>query len=105
MFKIICALMLSVCILHSASAFNRTEYEEAILELAENPFFIAEFAKFMKDQLEIEPNYLNYTPFDNIEYNFPCEKESDSTVPKSVNRLRPQDIKIVGALGDSLTAA
>lgn len=105
MSKIIYALLLSVCVWHTSLAFNATEYEEFILAMAEDPLFIAEFAKFMQDNLAIEPNYHSYTPFPNGTFKFPCEKDSDPTVPTSVNRLRPQDIKVVGALGDSLTAA
>ncbi|XP_077197603.1 phospholipase B1, membrane-associated [Paroedura picta] len=36
----------------------------------------------------------------------PCSDRSPSdTVPQSVHKLRPADIKVIGALGDSLTAA
>ncbi|XP_070577367.1 phospholipase B1, membrane-associated-like [Ptychodera flava] len=37
---------------------------------------------------------------------FPCDvSESNSPIPESVHKLRPGDIKVIGALGDSLTAA
>lgn len=107
MFKIVAStLLMCIMLVHTSSAFNATEYEEFILEMSEDPLFIAEFAKFLKETLEIDPNFLNYSPFgNNSNYQFQCEKDSDPTVPTSVNRLRPQDIKVVGAIGDSLTAA
>lgn len=38
--------------------------------------------------------------------NFPCPAiPPSSSVPTSVHRLRPSDIKVIGAIGDSLTAA
>lgn len=104
MFKLY-SLLFSVCILKAALALNATEYEEAILELSEDPEFLTQFALNLRDNFEIEPNYLNYTPFNKPDYKFECEKDSDPTVATSVHRLRPQDIKVVGALGDSLTAA
>ncbi|XP_058018517.1 phospholipase B1, membrane-associated [Ahaetulla prasina] len=60
----------------------------------------------------------NYSPFHvvswteaqpqemNLGTNIPCSDRSPSnTVPISVHNLRPGDIKVIGALGDSLTAA
>ncbi|XP_067009243.2 uncharacterized protein [Anabrus simplex] len=36
---------------------------------------------------------------------FPCRQNKSSSPPTSVHRLRPGDVKVIGALGDSLTAA
>lgn len=42
----------------------------------------------------------------NSRINFPCTALSPSpTVPTSVHALRPADIRVIGAMGDSLTAA
>ncbi|XP_038075947.1 phospholipase B1, membrane-associated-like [Patiria miniata] len=41
----------------------------------------------------------------NIDVNFDCKPSVSPEKPTSVNKLRPGDINIVGALGDSLTAA
>ena len=37
------------------------------------------------------------------EVTFPCTVESSPSVPTSVHALRPSDIKVVAALGDSVT--
>ncbi len=37
--------------------------------------------------------------------NFPCKVFHNRTKPKSVHRLRPSDVDVVAAMGDSITAA
>lgn len=65
----------------------------------------ADFDANMKKILEIEPNYFHYTPFKGRNY-FDCGHDYTSNeTSTSVHRLRPKDIKVVSALGDSLTAA
>lgn len=93
-----------ICLSKLAFGVNMNKYEELVSKIMpENPFFVQQFEENLKKLIEIEPNYFNYTPFKSNE--FDCQKESDPTLPTSVHRLRPQDVKVVGALGDSLTAA
>jgi len=94
-----------MCFLKTSFGFNVTEYEDFIIKISNDTAFLEQFAKNFKELIEIENNYLNYTPFRNDKYTFECDKDSDPTVAVSVHKLRPQDIKAVGALGDSLTAA
>jgi len=55
--------------------------------------------------LKIEPNYFDYTPFTSPNYTFECSLHEHNEPASSVHRLRPSDIKVMAALGDSLTAA
>ncbi|KAG8123372.1 hypothetical protein E2320_018721, partial [Naja naja] len=51
-------------------------------------------------QTEAQPHKMNFGTI------IPCSDRSPSnTVPVSVHNLRPGDIKVIGALGDSITAA
>ena len=52
--------------------------------------------------LSIDPNY--YKPKTLNDYNFDCEPIPNEPAT-SVDQLKPSDVKIVAALGDSLTAA
>ena len=55
---------------------------------------------------EIEPHYFQYTPFKSGRMSpFQCVVDTVIEPATSVHRLRPSDIKVIGALGDSLTAA
>ncbi|XP_076442169.1 phospholipase B1, membrane-associated-like [Babylonia areolata] len=47
----------------------------------------------------------DYSAYDKTSYAYPCSMLPKSpTVPKSVHSLRPGDVNIVGAMGDSLSA-
>lgn len=106
MYKVIKNLFVLACfVIPIASTFNATEYEAFLIRMSKDRVFFEQFEKNIQKALEIEPNYFAYTPFKSNSYKFECEKDSDPTIPTSVHKLRPQDIKVVGALGDSLTAA
>ncbi|XP_075056516.1 phospholipase B1, membrane-associated [Mixophyes fleayi] len=57
---------------------------------------------WMKDMMKVEES--GPQPF-KIGSNFTCDDPSPSdTIPTSVHRLKPADIKVIAALGDSITA-
>lgn len=84
-------------------SFDTNEYQDSIDYVTSNQSLIDDFTEHMKYLLELDPNYLDYKP----EAEFDCEitNRVDSKVPTSVHKLRPSDVKVVAALGDSLTAA
>lgn len=94
-----------IVLIKTVCSFNVTEYEQAIIHMSNDPELNAVFTKLIEKNIEIEPNYFSFSPFLSNGYKFECEKDSDPTIPTSVHRLRPQDVKVMGALGDSLTAA
>jgi hypothetical protein len=57
--------------------------------------------------IQNDPLYMSSRSNDSARaLNFPCQPiPPSSPVPTSVHRLRPSDIKVIGAIGDSLTAA
>jgi hypothetical protein len=66
-----------------------------------DPKYAQNLNERIKYLLELEPNYFNYT----LSKTFDCnETTSNTTTPDSVHKLRPTDIKLIGAIGDSLTA-
>jgi phospholipase B1, membrane-associated len=87
----------------SSLCLNITEYELAIKKLAGDRTFTTAFEKHIQNLLEIEPNYYSYAQYSFS--SFDCRILPSPSVPTSVHRLRPSDIKVIGAMGDSLTAA
>jgi hypothetical protein len=87
----------------SSLCLNITEYELSIKKLAGDSSFVAAYEKYIENLLKIEPNYYTYSKHSFS--SFDCRVEPSPSVPTSVHKLRPSDIKVVGAIGDSLTAA
>ncbi len=89
------------------SSFSLDKYRDVMTELAKDPMYRADFKRNVELLLSIEPNYFEYTPLDQANFTFDCKVDSmtSATVPTSVHQLRPGDIKVVGAMGDSITAA
>ena len=64
--------------------------------------------KFEKLGIRNDPEYETSRSVETRTIAFPCDPKLLSpspSVPTSVHKLRPSDIKVVGAIGDSLTAA
>jgi len=95
-------LFLIVATLTSNQAFNSNDYGDAIKKilLSGDKRYEQDFQDHISKCLAIDPNYYNYKL--NVTFNCKIESAEPAT---SVHKLRPQDIKVVGALGDSLTAA
>jgi hypothetical protein len=57
--------------------------------------------------IQNDPLYMSSRSNDSARvHNFPCQPiPPSSPAPTSVHSLRPSDIKVIGAIGDSLTAA
>ena len=94
------ALVCFTCLFHANFALNITEYSAYIEELMHDEKFLDEYAKW-SFQLFSQPDYL----YGDLNKTFPCPITKDTTTPKTVHELRPSDVKCIGAMGDSLTAA
>lgn len=93
-----------VCLVAALTrAYDIDEYKMLIESLDRNATVQADFERYLAKLLELEPNYYDYTPFPDSAYE--CALAPSPQVPTSVHKLRPSDIKVVGALGDSLTAS
>ena len=79
----------------SAYGYTLSEYNTFITTLARQPEYQADFEQNIEQLLKQEPNYFNYTPF-NENYTFECDTQDfvSAEVPKSVHRLRPGDINV-----------
>ena len=100
-------ILLSVlCI--AVSSYKIDDYQKIIMARDDNPVYKKDFDDNIEKLLKIEPHYFDYTPFRSPDFTFDCKQQELTTVvskPTSVHRLRPSDINVVAALGDSLTAA
>jgi len=66
----------------------------------------------LNELLKQDPDYFNFRPFTHTNENksssfFTCDTNysPSADIPTSVHQLRPKDIKVIGAIGDSITAA
>ena len=85
-------------------SYNITDYNQLINLLSTNVNFLKDFDENIERLLKMEPNYFHYTPFKGRSL-FQCTNDSSNITSSSIHRLRPRDIKVISALGDSLTAA
>ena len=79
-----------------ANGYKWDKYFEFIMAISDKSEFKADFENNIQKLLKQEPNYFNYTPF-NQEYKFECQTEDSTSVvvPKSVHELRPGDINVL----------
>ena len=105
MIKLSIFFILSISIVLSVNGFDLKEYQQLINEISKNETYIKDFEANINYLLELEPNYFDYTPF-NEKYRFECNTSGfPNQTARNVHELKPSDIKVIGALGDSLTAA
>jgi hypothetical protein len=105
MIKLSIFFILSISIVLSVNGYDLNEYKQLIGQLAKNETFIKDYEANINYLLELEPNYFDYTPF-NENYKFECNTTGvSSQSARNVHELKPSDVKVIGALGDSLTAA
>lgn len=120
--KLLALLTIAVAVVASVSAGHVydvdkqvDEYVEFVQGMAKNSEMVETFDKNIKKLVQLEPNYFNYTPpgfdfncqtkFDEEEKKFEEEEKlKDRKWKRTVHQLRAQDIQVVGAIGDSITA-
>ncbi|RNA35913.1 phospholipase membrane-associated-like [Brachionus plicatilis] len=86
---------------HYSHSYKIDEYTDLINQFSKDSELIHDFEANIGHILETEPNYFNYTS----KTSFTCDLQVSDEVPTSVHKLKPGDIKVVAALGDSLTAS
>ncbi len=96
---IIVTLIFSVIFIGENCALDIDNYTALIDELMQDEQFLDEYAKW-SFKLFSQPDYL----YGNLNQTFLCTVPKDPTIPTSVHKLRPTDVKCIGAMGDSLTA-
>ena len=98
----LCLLLVS-CSWSPAAGFSTDEYVRLIFKLSMNATIQADFESHVENMLDTDANYY-HTLRDN---KFPCDVNGtvSNSTPSTVHTLRPGDIRVVGAVGDSLTAA
>lgn len=101
MFKLSFFIIFSIICLTSATS-SIDEWIDIVTNANQNATFKSDFIDHLNYLQSIDPNYFNYKP----ETSFDCDTSDISPIPPiSVHKLRPSDIKVIGAFGDSLTAA
>ncbi len=100
MFKLTLFIIAAILIINSNQAFELNEYADAVKNILLSDIkYEKAFQEHVGKCLAIDPNYYNFK----LNATFDCKVESAQQAT-SVHSLRPQDIKVVAALGDSLTA-
>ncbi len=95
-------LILTIILTASIQATTIDDWINKVNNLSTNSSLTSDFLSNLDYLASIDPHYLNYKP----EVSFNCDTSHVSPqVPTSVHKLRPSDIKVTAALGDSLTAA
>jgi phospholipase B1 len=99
-------LLLS-CLAGLAFGLDYKAYKQMLAEIVTSEKHIADFIHNLNHIQKTEPHYFDYTPFKHANLTFDCDVNQFTSpqVPTSVHELRPSDIQVVAALGDSLTAA
>ena len=90
----------------NVNAYTSEKYKEFIEQVLSKPEYKIDFANNVKQLVEKEPNYFNYSPFKaNQGFTFDCNTQDYTSLvtPKSVHELKPGDINVVAAMGDSIT--
>ena len=99
-------LFFLIAFLGLSSGFNIDEYRSKIIKLSTDPTFIQQFDEKVNELRRFDPGY--YTPIETRSSAFDCTNLTlfkSRDIPTSVHALRPGDINVVAALGDSITAA
>ena len=99
------AVILLICVLACLGQdFDpNPRYTEFVQMVMKNPELRADFEANVQYAYSLDANYINYTP----QTPFNCDTGFMKNMPEATNvhEVKPSDVKVVGALGDSLTAA
>ena len=94
-------LIISLLAASTVNTLDISEYSALVKNLSASEVFRAAFQVHLKYVQSLDANYPDYKP----EAQFTCDTSDTSPqVPDSVHELRPSDVKVVAALGDSYTA-
>jgi phospholipase B1 len=96
-------LIFIVCLFQFSTSFNVNLYKKVVKKMSKDLFFQKDFIDNVLNILEHESHYYDWTPFGK-NYTFDCDFSQRYPPATSVHRLRPSDIRVVAAMGDSLTA-
>jgi len=94
--------LISAIVTRSTLADYESDYKTLILQIDSDPQLRKDFDQNIKYAISLDQNYLNYTP--TVKFNCPIPNSPDLKQSGNVHELRPSDIKVVAALGDSITA-
>ncbi|XP_023933662.1 phospholipase B1, membrane-associated [Lingula anatina] len=106
------AFGLLLCCLVSQSLGRKGDfyerYKDVMFKILTNETLEEEWYKHLRDFGDpYAPQYVDFQRSDEhgrVRRSIDCGSQVSETVPTSVHRLRPGDIKVVAAMGDSLTA-
>lgn len=82
-------------------AYNVEEYEKLVYKISNDPKYQADFVENIDYLTSLDANYFDFQ----LDADFECDLNESNETATSVHALRPSDINVVAALGDSITAA
>lgn len=105
--KLISVAILFAGLVGLAFSYDASQYQKALVELYNDETYVSAYQKRVDELLAQEPDYFRFTPFKSPYYQFNCDvsQMTSEQKPTSVHALRPGDVQVVGAMGDSITAA
>ncbi len=95
--------LISAIFICSTLADYESDYKSLILQINSDPKLHEDYDRTVEYATSLDPNYMNYTPTVKIN----CKTISSINKIKhaeNVHELKPSDIKVIAALGDSITA-
>jgi hypothetical protein len=101
--KLLLLTILLISLLNLAVSYDLEDYKKLVWELSQNEAYVASYEQNVKDLLAEDPNYFDYTP--SQKFNCDVSEMKSAEQPTSVHALRPGDVQVVSAMGDSITAA
>ncbi len=107
MFQFILSIFTSIFLLKLVHSYDIEAYKSFVAGLAMDEQVAIAYLRNAKRLEQIDQNYFNYTPFASPDYKFMCDPTlaKSSERPAYVHTLRPGDIQVVAAMGDSITTA
>ena len=96
-------LILGVLFIGNMYAFDAYSFESKINKIANQKELIKQYQDHIDNMLSLGQKY--FDPSQNESVIFDCNTTLSSEPVTSVHRLRPSDVKVVAAMGDSITAA
>lgn len=102
-FSIILLISVLACCSSGQDFDPNPRYEEFVHMIMKDPELRADFDNNVEYAYSLDKNYIDYKP----QTKFNCDTSFYKDMPKAttIHEVKPSDVKVVAALGDSLTAA
>ncbi len=102
---LLCFISFILLSAQSSSGFDVGSYVKKVLLMSNDPIYQKDFDEHLKYVLSLDKNYFDYESNLKFDCDTSSSLQENNDDAITVHSLRPSDIKVVAAIGDSLTAA